>query len=53
MSSMAWARSKLKGKTCLPKLSPAAQGAFRGVSGELIHEDINVENASFRATFTN
>lgn len=42
-----------QGQDMFTKAVTGGSGAFRDISGELIHEDINVENATFRATFTN
>lgn len=42
-----------QGRDMATKAVVGGTGAFRNAAGELIHEDINVENATFRVTFTN
>ena len=41
-----------QGRDMATKAVTGGTAAFRNASGELIHEDINVENFTFRATFT-
>jgi hypothetical protein len=41
-----------QGRDMATKAVTGGTAAFRNASGELIHEDINVENATFRVTFT-
>ncbi len=41
-----------QGRDMATKAVIGGTAAFRNASGELIHEDINVENFTFRATFT-